>query len=30
MGASRTFYDVKLADHAGVDVILLDGMQGDG
>ena len=28
IGASRTFNDVKLAVHAGADVIVLDGMQG--
>lgn len=28
IGASRTFYDVKLAIKAGADVVVLDGMQG--
>lgn len=28
VGATRTFHDVKLAVHAGADVIVLDGMQG--
>jgi glutamate synthase domain-containing protein 2 len=28
IGATRTFFDVKLAVHAGADVIVLDGMQG--
>lgn len=28
VGASRTFNDVKLAVHAGADVIVVDGMQG--
>ena len=28
IGASRTFNDVKLAVHAGADVVVLDGMQG--
>ncbi|WP_308389471.1 FMN-binding glutamate synthase family protein [Acidithiobacillus sp. AMEEHan] len=28
IGASRTYHDVKLAVHAGADVIVLDGMQG--
>jgi methylamine---glutamate N-methyltransferase subunit C len=28
VGASRTYYDVKLAVHAGADVIVVDGMQG--
>jgi glutamate synthase domain-containing protein 2 len=28
IGASRTYYDVKLAVKAGADVIVLDGMQG--
>ncbi|WP_231645475.1 FMN-binding glutamate synthase family protein [Mycolicibacterium mengxianglii] len=28
MGASRTYYDVKLAVHAGADVVVVDGMQG--
>jgi glutamate synthase domain-containing protein 2 len=28
IGASRTYYDVKLAIKAGADVIVLDGMQG--
>jgi methylamine---glutamate N-methyltransferase subunit C len=28
IGASRTYYDVRLAVHAGADVIVLDGMQG--
>jgi glutamate synthase domain-containing protein 2 len=28
VGASRTFNDVKLAIHAGADVIVVDGMQG--
>lgn len=28
MGATRTYYDVKLAVKAGADVIVLDGMQG--
>jgi glutamate synthase domain-containing protein 2 len=28
MGASRTYYDVKLAVKSGADVIMLDGMQG--
>ena len=28
IGATRTFYDVKLAVKAGADVIVLDGMQG--
>ncbi len=28
IGASRTFNDVKLAVHAGADVIVVDGMQG--
>lgn len=28
IGASRTYYDVKLAAKAGADVIVLDGMQG--
>lgn len=28
VGAFRTFNDVKLAVHAGADVIIIDGMQG--
>ncbi|UMB68344.1 FMN-binding glutamate synthase family protein [Mycobacterium paraterrae] len=28
IGASRTYYDVKLAVHAGADVVVVDGMQG--
>lgn len=28
VGASRTYYDVKLAVHAGADVVVVDGMQG--
>ena len=28
IGATRVFHDVKLAVHAGADVILVDGMQG--
>jgi glutamate synthase domain-containing protein 2 len=28
LGASRTYYDVKLAVHAGADVVVVDGMQG--
>jgi glutamate synthase domain-containing protein 2 len=28
IGASRTYYDVKLAVKAGADVVVLDGMQG--
>lgn len=28
VGASRTYYDVKLAVNAGADVIVVDGMQG--
>jgi glutamate synthase domain-containing protein 2 len=28
VGASRTFNDVKLAVHAGADVVVVDGMQG--
>jgi glutamate synthase domain-containing protein 2 len=28
VGATRTYYDVKLAVHAGADVIVVDGMQG--
>ena len=28
IGATRTFHDVKLAVHAGADVIVVDGMQG--
>lgn len=28
MGATRTYYDVKLAVHAGADVVVVDGMQG--
>src|SRR6185436_7562712 len=28
IGASRTYHDVKLAVHAGADVIVVDGMQG--
>lgn len=28
VGATRTFHDVKLAIHAGADVIVVDGMQG--
>lgn len=28
VGATRTFHDVKLAVHAGADVIVIDGMQG--
>ena len=28
MGATRTYYDVKLAAKAGADVIVVDGMQG--
>lgn len=28
VGATRTFHDVKLAVHAGADVIVVDGMQG--
>jgi glutamate synthase domain-containing protein 2 len=28
VGATRTFNDVKLAVHAGADVIVVDGMQG--
>jgi methylamine---glutamate N-methyltransferase subunit C len=28
MGATRVFHDVKLAVHAGADVIVVDGMQG--
>lgn len=28
VGASRTYYDTKLAVHAGADVIVVDGMQG--
>src|SRR3954447_23452228 len=27
-GATRTYYDVKLAVHAGADVVVVDGMQG--
>src|SRR5690348_8490220 len=29
VGATRTFHDVKLAVHAGCDVVVVDGMQGD-
>ena len=28
MGATRVFHDVKLAVHAGADVVVIDGMQG--
>ncbi|MGK2883009.1 MAG: FMN-binding glutamate synthase family protein [Mycobacterium sp.] len=28
VGASRAYYDVKLAVHAGADVVVVDGMQG--
>jgi glutamate synthase domain-containing protein 2 len=28
VGATRTFHDVKLAVHAGADVVVVDGMQG--
>jgi glutamate synthase domain-containing protein 2 len=28
VGATRTYYDVKLAVHAGADVVVVDGMQG--
>ncbi|MBA3741537.1 FMN-binding glutamate synthase family protein [Sporichthya sp.] len=28
VGATRTYYDVKLACHAGADVVVVDGMQG--
>lgn len=28
IGATRTYYDVKLAVHAGADVVVVDGMQG--
>jgi glutamate synthase domain-containing protein 2 len=28
IGASRTYYDIKLAVNAGADVVVLDGMQG--
>ena len=28
IGATRTYYDTKLAVHAGADVIVVDGMQG--
>ncbi|OLT49254.1 glutamate synthase [Saccharomonospora sp. CUA-673] len=28
VGASRTYYDTKLAVHAGADVVVVDGMQG--
>lgn len=28
VGASRTYYDTKLAVHSGADVIVVDGMQG--
>jgi glutamate synthase domain-containing protein 2 len=28
IGASRVYYDVKLAVHAGADVVVVDGMQG--
>ena len=28
IGASRVFHDVKLACHAGADVVIVDGMQG--
>jgi glutamate synthase domain-containing protein 2 len=28
VGAARTYYDVKLAVHAGADVVVVDGMQG--
>jgi glutamate synthase domain-containing protein 2 len=28
VGATRTFHDVKLAVHAGCDVVVVDGMQG--
>ncbi|MEU0266783.1 FMN-binding glutamate synthase family protein [Nocardioides sp. NPDC006303] len=28
MGATRTYYDVKLAVNAGADVVVVDGMQG--
>ena len=28
VGATRTYYDVKLAVHAGADVVVIDGMQG--
>jgi glutamate synthase domain-containing protein 2 len=28
VGASRTYYDTKLAVHSGADVVIVDGMQG--
>ena len=28
VGATRTYYDVKLAVHAGADLVVVDGMQG--
>ena len=28
VGATRTYYDVRLAVHAGADVVVVDGMQG--
>ncbi|MFJ9387642.1 FMN-binding glutamate synthase family protein [Nocardioides sp. NPDC101246] len=28
VGATRTYYDVKLACHSGADVVVVDGMQG--